>query len=72
MHYFTDNANIAAVESPEQAAKYRDAGWQPITREEYMRAWRRRDMVAVQRILIETYHRRQRQRSIPVSPWHGV
>ncbi len=43
MYYFKYYLNIAAVEHAEQAQKYRDAGWQPITRDEFIEAWRKRD-----------------------------
>jgi hypothetical protein len=43
IRYFVHGANIAAVEDDEQAARYEAAGWQRVTREEFIEAWRARD-----------------------------
>jgi hypothetical protein len=43
IRYFVHGANIAAVEDDTQASRYEAAGWTPVTREEFIEEWKKRD-----------------------------
>jgi hypothetical protein len=60
MNYFIHGANIAAVESDEQADKYAAAGWVETTHDEHIRRWRLRDLMVLYRLRVEAYHEARR------------
>jgi hypothetical protein len=60
MNYFVHGANIAAVESVEQATKYAAAGWVETTHDEYVRRWRLRDLVTLYRMRVEAHDEARR------------
>ena len=44
IHYFVYGSDFAAVEDADRAVAYRDAGWHPASRAEFIAAWRARDL----------------------------
>jgi hypothetical protein len=75
--YFVHGANIAAVESAEQADKYAAAGWVETSHDEYIRRWRLRDLVTLYRMRVEAYQtaqqlRQQAQKERELVKFQGV
>jgi len=53
MFYFAFNDTYAVVQNEDQAQKFAEAGWEPITREQFREGWRKKDAAAMEGIAVE-------------------